>query len=217
MTESGGGSQQEPEESVRQVKQTARQPWSWISQRKKVEEQILGWQTVMRSLLGGLRGRCWSDGAKNPAGDRQVRWPVLQGYHVDHMLCPNNNLTQSQSVSSDILCLFFQFSPFSIWSRNGEGRWKLLLFTQRRGLRSPWAGNEAEPRVKLHFGDAIFIPKGVILSGNIPQTYNKPTRCNQNLPRFILLHRHGVLNSDVYVAGARNNFELQVTSYNTYK
>ncbi|KAI9515168.1 hypothetical protein NQZ68_028034 [Dissostichus eleginoides] len=32
-----------------------------IHRREEDEEQILGWQAVMRSLLGGWRGRCWPE------------------------------------------------------------------------------------------------------------------------------------------------------------
>lgn len=137
------GSQSEPEESVRQVKQTARQPWSWINKRKRVEEQILGWQTVMRSLLGGSRGRCWSDEVKHPAGDRQVRWPLLQGFHVNNKLRPNNNLTQSTSVSpstTTFVSLLPAQSPQYLWSCTEKGenicsshtkKWSQVTFSEK--------------------------------------------------------------------------------------
>lgn len=68
----------EPEESVRQVKHTATMI---LNQSKEAgwKKQILGWQTVMKALLWGSRGRCWPEEVQCPAGDRQMIWPLWCG------------------------------------------------------------------------------------------------------------------------------------------
>ncbi len=74
MTESGGGANRS-QRGVSQAGETDSETTMILNQskRKKDEEQILGGQTVMRSLLGGSRGRCWPEEVQHPAGDRQVR------------------------------------------------------------------------------------------------------------------------------------------------
>lgn len=98
------------------------QPWSWISQREKDEEQILGWQTVMRALLPGSRGHVV--GLKR-CSVRQVtdRWGDLSETAGAGLPCWSHALSKQESDTehiclsiSDITCVFPSKSVSYLWS-----------------------------------------------------------------------------------------------------
>lgn len=88
MTRVRRRSQPEPEESVRQVKQSARQPWSWTSQRKKEEGRNTGLTDSHEISAGWIKRAplAWTC-------DRQVSWPRCNLWYSAPVLitCPSNN------------------------------------------------------------------------------------------------------------------------------